>query len=873
MQQSATSHDSGDMNDWIATLPVAGETVASAIESLFEIAARGDLDISARAAVLGAIDRLRRHDAASLAVATRYRGLLEAIPDAVTVHNEHGDILDANIAACRLYGHARETLLASNLADLNPALPPDHVRHVIQTCRLDEAFTIETSIRRRDGRSFPVEIHSNVYLDGSEKRVLSVTRGISHWQSTAKALRDAEQRYRTLLKMIDKGVHVCDAQGAYVYVNPAAQQMFRLHEEEFLLAAREGFPGWRWYDEHGRPLQSAELPSERVLSGGQPLDSTLMCVLLPHRHDPLWLSITAVPLFHVGDEKPYQVVVAYDDVTELKRMRDVLAQTQTVGSIGGFELSLEDNHLFWTDEMYRLFDLPHDNAMTLERLMTLLAPHGQDLVMNDLKTVARGETVQHEHEIVTPLGRRRWLNVALRPLRRGGVIWGVAGMCQDITARKQLELELRRKAVTDPLTGLPNRESIVDELNRQIIATRDPPGPTLLYVDLDRFKVINDILGAAAGDRLLAAAAERLRDSLPENARCGRFAGDEFLVVLPRSLREEQANEVAETINQRFRRPFEHAGEEYVITVSVGVARHPKDGRSAQQLVQHADAAMGDAKRRGRNTWQPFSVATERRLENSLAIETQLRNALPRHELHLMYQPQVDLSDGRVVGAEALLRWRHPQRGELLPLAFVQHAESSGDIIPIGAWVIDEACRSLREWNDLGLAIPRVAVNVSYRQLLSEAFLDSVVSALRRYELPGESLEIEMIERVLIEDTPDTLQMLKDLRTLGVRITIDDFGEGYSSLNYLRRLPVDALKISYEFVRRVPGSAADTAICEAIIRVGHGLGLGMIAEGVETEQQRRFLLGQGMRIGQGHLFSPALDAAGFREFARRREPG
>lgn len=873
MQQSATSHDSGDMNDWIATLPGAGESVASAIESLFEIAARRDLDLAARAAVLGAIERLRRHDAAALAVATRYRGLLEAIPDAVTVHNERGDVLDANIAACRLYGHAREKLLGSNLVDLNPALPPDHIRHVIETCRLDDAFTIETSIRRSDGRSFPVEIHSNVYLDGSEKRVLSVTRGISHWQSTAKALRDSEQRYRMLLKMIDKGVHVRDAQGTYVYVNPAAQQMLRMHEEEFLQVAREGFPGWRWYDEYGRQLEKSELPSERVFASGQPLDSTLMCVLLPHLHEPLWLSLTAVPLFHAGDDKPYQVVVAYDDVTELKRMRDVLAQTQTVGSIGGFELSLEDNHLFWTDEMYRLFDVPRDNPMTLDRLMTLLAPHGQDLVLNDIKTAARGETVQHEHEIVTPLGRRRWLNVALRPLRRGGVIWGVAGMCQDITARKQLELELRRKAVTDPLTGLPNRESIVDELNRQIIATRDPPGPTLLYVDLDRFKVVNDILGAAAGDRLLAAAAARLRESLPENARCGRFAGDEFLVVLPRSLREEQANEIAETINQRFRRPFEYAGEEYVITVSIGIARHPDDGRSAGELVQHADAAMGDAKRRGRNTWQPFSVATGRRLENSLAIEKQLRNALPRHELHLMYQPQVDLADGRVVGVEALLRWRHPQRGELLPLAFVQHAESSGDIIPIGAWVIDEACRTLRGWRDQGLVIPHVAVNVSYRQLLSEAFLDSVVSALRRYELSGDSLEIEMIERVLIEDTPDTLQMLKDLRALGVGITIDDFGEGYSSLNYLRRLPIDALKISYEFVRRVPGNAADTAICEAIIRVGHGLGLGMIAEGVETEQQRRFLLGHGMRIGQGHLFSPALDAAEFSGFVRRHGSG
>lgn len=868
MRHGATSHEDDGVTAWIATLPGGGEATSTAVEALLDIAKLKEIDGGARHAVLDAVHKLRTQDAAALAVASRYRGLLEAIPDAVTVHNERGDVLDANVAACRLYGHSRDTLLTLNLVDLSPALPTDHIQHVIETCRLNDAFTIETSIRRSDGRDFPVEVHSNVYLDGSEKRVLSVTRGISHWQRTAVALRDADLRYHSLLKMVDKGVHVRDAQGNYVYANPAALHMLKMREEEFLQAARDGFAGWRWYDEHGTQIDHSRLPSAQAFVSGQPVESGLLCVLAPHLREPLWLSIAAVPLFRAGEDKPYQVVAAYDDVTELKRMRDVLAQTQQAGSIGGFELSLNGDHLFWTDEMYRLFDLPADTPMTLERAMTLV-PNGRELIAQDIDAARRGESLQREYEIVTPLGRRRWLGVAMHPLRRCGAVWGLSGMCQDITARKQLEIELRRKAISDPLTGLPNREAIVDELNRQILATRDQIGPTLLYVDLDRFKIINDILGAAAGDRLLAAAGERLRECLPQNARCGRFAGDEFLIVLPRATREEQASEIAETINSRFRRPFEHAGEDYVITASIGIARHPQDGRNAQQLVQHADAAMSDAKRRGRNTWQAFSSATGRRLENSLAVENQLRHALDRHELRLQYQPQVDLITGRLVGAEALLRWNHPQRGELLPLAFVQHAESSGDIVPIGAWVIDEACRTLREWRDAGLPLPHIAVNVSYRQLLSDSFLDSIVSALRRYDLSGDSLEIEMIERMLVEDTPDTTQMFKDLRALGVKITIDDFGEGYSSLNYLRRLPVDSLKISYEFVRRVPASAADTAICEAIIRVGHGLGLGMVAEGVETEQQRQFLLGHGMRIGQGHLFSPALDASAFAAFARR----
>ena len=454
---------------------------------------------------------------------------------------------------------------------------------------------------------------------------------------------------------------------------------------------------------------------------------------------------------------------------------------------------------------------------------------------------------------------------------RDNKVYSVSGMCQDVTERKLLEIELRHKAVTDPMTGLANRESILEELGRQILASRDGAGPALLYVDLDRFKVINDILGAAAGDQLLIGAARRLQECLPPQARCGRFAGDEFLVVLPHTLREEQLGEVAELINAKFRRPFEHSGEEFVITASVGIARYPTGGRSAQQMLQHADAAMSEAKRRGRSTWQSFSPSIARRLQTHVTIEGQLRFALAHNELRLAYQPQVELSSGRVVSVEALLRWDHPQRGELHPLAFIQHAEISGDIVAIGAWVIDEACRQLREWRDIGLPLKHVAVNVSHRQLLSESFLESVSAALRRHELPSASLELEMIERMLIEDTPDTLQVFKDLRATGVGIIIDDFGEGYCALNYLRRLPVDGFKISYDFMRRVPTNAADAAICEAIVRAGEGLGLNVVAEGVETDEQRRFLMRLGLRYGQGHLFSPALRAEQISAFVRARE--
>lgn len=811
-------------------------------------------------AATAAIDTLYAQAHAGVTVAMHQRSFIEALPDAVTIHNEHGDIVDANSAALRLYGHSREVLLTLNVVDLSPTLSPDHTQQIIETCRSSSIFTIETRIRRSDDRDFPVEIHSSVYFEGAEPRVVSVARGIGHWQRTARELHDAEQRHRALMQLMDKGVLIHDARGRIVYVNPAACRIAGIDESQLKHAQSEGFRDWRFNDARGNSLAAEELPSMRALRDGVPIASETVCFWLPQRAAPLWLDYAAVPLFHGNEERPYQVISTFTDVTELKRTKDLLQHTQAAGNIGGYELVADTNDVLWTEEMYRIFDLPFGSRITMERILEMLQPYDRERLQLAIAEARRGATTRNEYEIVTSLGRRRWISTLSRPLWHGNRVYSVVGMCQDVTERKQLERELRAKAITDPVTGMANRESILEELNRQILATADYAGPALLYVDLDRFKVINDILGATAGDRLLTAAARRLQDCLPEGAHCGRFAGDEFLIVLPRSIREERPAEVAETINTKFRRPFEYDGEEFVITASIGIARYPESGNDVQELLHHADAAMAEAKHRGRNTWQAFSPAIAKRIEQSAAIAGQLRHALAHHEFRLLYQPQVELDSGRVVAVEALLRWDHPQRGELQPLAFIQHAENSGEIVGIGNWVIDEACRQLSEWRDAGLPLERIAVNVSYRQLLSESFLETVLGSLRKYGLPGSALELEMVERMLIEDTPDTQLMFKELRDSGVSITIDDFGEGYSALNYLRRLPIDGFKISYDFMRRVPANSADAAICDAIIRVGHGLQLTMVAEGVETEEQRQFLLRHGMRLAQGHLFSPALDA-------------
>ncbi|HSR64733.1 MAG TPA: GGDEF domain-containing phosphodiesterase, partial [Xanthomonadaceae bacterium] len=298
-------------------------------------------------------------------------------------------------------------------------------------------------------------------------------------------------------------------------------------------------------------------------------------------------------------------------------------------------------------------------------------------------------------------------------------------------------------------------------------------------------------------------------------------------------------------------------------TARLGIARAPADGDRPQALIQNADAAMYDAKRRSRNGWQAFTPALALSQQERLRMETQLRRAADNNEFHLVYQPQVDLRRGGIVGAEALIRWNSQQLGEMRPDHFIGHAETTGDIVRIGGWVLREACRQICAWRDAGLGIVRIAVNVSYRQFLGDDLADVVQRVLDEFVLPGSALELEFTERVLIEDAPDTLRTFARLREMGVVLTIDDFGEGYSALNYLRRLPIHGLKLSQHFLQGVPGNKSDVAVCQAVSGIARSLGLGLVAEGIESEAQRRFLLDLGVPVGQGFLFAPGLAADDF----------
>ena len=423
---------------------------------------------------------------------------------------------------------------------------------------------------------------------------------------------------------------------------------------------------------------------------------------------------------------------------------------------------------------------------------------------------------------------------------------------------------LRMQARTDVLTGLMNRDAALAELGLQL-ADRLASRPAVLYLDLDRFKMVNDVLGDAAGDALLVEVAKRIRAAVGEEGAVSRFGGDEFLVACATVDDPGRPERLAGTILASLGDGFRFESEEFAVTASIGIARAPEHGERPQLLIRHADAAMYESKRRTRNGWQPFTPALAQPQRGRLRFETQLRQAVDNDEFHLVYQPQVDLRHGRIVAAEALIRWES-RLGEMRPDHFIAQAESTGDIVRIGGWVLHEACRQVAAWRDAGLGIVRVAVNVSYRQFLGNDLATTVAQALQAFGLPGAALELEFTERVLIEDAPETLDAFVQLRALGVLLTIDDFGEGYSALNYLRRLPIHGIKLSQLFVAGVPGNRSDVAVCQAVAGIARSLGLGLVAEGVESEPQRSFLLELGVPVGQGFLFAPGLLPD---EFARR----
>jgi PAS domain S-box-containing protein len=571
---------------------------------------------------------------------------------------------------------------------------------------------------------------------------------------------------------------------------------------------------------------------------------------------------------------------------DLRRSEAKLAHAKRLARLGHWEWDINSSQVSWSPEIDAIFDaaLATDRGV-YEAMKPFLEQSDAARVLQALELALRhGEAPAVEHRIRLSDGRIRVVHQEIEPVRDGNnaSVGRLVGTAQDITQRVEAEQRIRHLAYYDPVTELPNRSLLKDQLDRSIaLAQRTGAMGAVLFLDLDDFKRINDTCGHDIGDEILRQVGTRLEgcvrskdivatDLAPPHAGASpglegrtvaRLGGDEFVILLSEVRAPEDVLVVVHRIRQALTLPFRLVGREFYMTCSTGVSVYPEDGRNAEVLLRNADMAMYHAKSKGRNRFHFFTDSLNERVLHRMSLETSLHGALERDEFVLHYQPRIEVATGRVVGVEALVRWSHPETGLVPPGDFVPVAEDTGLIVPLGAWVLRDACRQAREWLDRDVLRQRVSVNLSGAQFKEPRLKDVIAGILAETGLPPELLELELTESVLMKDAKESAALLCELKALGVRISIDDFGTGYSSLSYLKRFPIDTLKIDRTFVGDMGRDADDAAIVAMTIMLGHALRLQVVAEGVEDEEQMAFLREHGCDECQGFLFARPLPAA------------
>ena len=542
-----------------------------------------------------------------------------------------------------------------------------------------------------------------------------------------------------------------------------------------------------------------------------------------------------------------------------KRAENSLAEAQSIARVGSWEMDMATSIVRWSRELYRVFDLDSEVKPTFGSLLQQMHPDDRASALKAFQTTLDEHSpFAIEFRVLPADGTVRWVRTRGRvEFDARGRPERLIGTAQDITEQRIARDTLLHQAFHDPLTGLPNRLLLLDRLTQAMARlARRPSTVSVIYLDIDRFRMINDSLGHAAGDQLLLAVAARLGDLIRPEDTLARTGGDEFVVLCEGLAGEDEAVNVADRICASIQEPLSWEGRELVISMSAGIALATSDTLSPETLLRDADAAMYTAKRERRTRCAVYVATMRDRAVGRLDTEMTLRRSIEDGDLRLHYQPIVSLVDARVLGHEALVRWEHPKRGLIAPDQFITIAEESGLIVPLGEWVLREACLQAKrfqaraaQWSKLTMS-----VNLSGRQLGQANLADVVSAALHDAELSPGLLQLEMTESVLMDDAAATITILQTLKDLGLRLGVDDFGTGYSSLAYLRRFPVDVLKIDRSFIDGLGKDLEDSAIVAALVSLADTLGLTTIAEGVETELQRESLLVLGCTRAQGYFF-------------------
>ncbi|HEX9024067.1 MAG TPA: EAL domain-containing protein [Geobacteraceae bacterium] len=574
-------------------------------------------------------------------------------------------------------------------------------------------------------------------------------------------------------------------------------------------------------------------------------------------------------------------------VYNLRQNETRFATVQRIAHIGSWEWNILKDELYCSEELFRIYTVDAIGFdANYQTFMNSVHPLDREFVATAInEALFDRKPYNIDHRILLPDSTERIVHAEAEVSwnDEGKPVW-MAGIIQDITERKKAEEQIYNLAYFDSLTGLPNRLLFKEHLGHTLAhSTRSKKLAAILFLDLDRFKQINDTLGHSIGDKLLQKVADCLvvcvrscdtigrvgGGDLPSSV--SRLGGDEFTVLLTDIETVQDAARVAMRIINAVSQPFNLDGHEVIITTSIGISLYPDDGKDVVTLIKNADTAMYHAKDQGRNNFQFYNQSMNSTAYERLVLENHLRKAVEREEFVLHYQPQLDMADGRIIGVEALVRWRHPELGMVSPALFIPLAEETGLIIQIDEWVLRTACSQNKAWQEAGLPPVTMAVNLSGQNFIRKNLLETISRIVGETGLDARHLELELTESVLMKNAREAALTLRALKDMGLHISIDDFGTGYSSLSYLKKFPLDNLKIDQSFIRESTSDPDSAAITRAIIAMAHSLKLRVIAEGVETEAQLEFLRESGCHALQGFLFSRPLPADEIVQFIREKQ--
>ena len=726
-----------------------------------------------------------------------------------------------------------------------------------------------TSVATTRNLLTPIKVshQSSMILGGKASPAGQPRQQLDSGKQVEEALRESAEMLLSIANTAHDAIILLDHNGCVGFWNKAAENMFGYRAEEIL----------------DRAFAPLILPAAHRATYTQ----YLACFQSPeHEHIPESQTMVLEGIHHDGTQFPIECSLApvrlegrwgaigiLRDTTERRRAEEDLRKLSRAVEQSPVSVVITDaegaieyvNPKFVELTGYTPSEVMGRKPSILKSGVT------SDATYADLwTTIKSGREWRGEFHNRKKNGELFWEYASISPIKGlDGEISHFLAVKEDITVRKMYERQLLRQAHFDQLTELPNRLLALDRLSRALHRARQSDQlVALMFVDLDNFKTVNDTLGHAAGDRLLISAADRLRDCVRNTDTVARLGGDEFLIILTDLSSEADCEVVSHKILDVFSRPFHLDGHEIFVTASVGVAVYPGNGEDPHVLLRNADAALYRAKEQGRHTYRFFTSEMNQRALERLNLESQLRYALERNELEVHFQPIIDLSLNTVAGAEALLRWNNAELGSVPPERFIPIAEDTGLIAPIGEWVLRNVCQQLGAWRGTFGNSLWISVNVSPRQFLEPIFPRTVFHALSASGLTANVLFLEITERLLLDDSAQTMGTFQELSKMGVNFSVDDFGTGYSALSYLKRFTFHSLKIDRSFLRDATTNSGAAALATAIIAMAHSLGLKVIGEGAETKSQVEFLYAEGCDMAQGYYFSKPLPAEHFAEFLR-----